>query len=141
MTPWRNMLLSMVAAWLLVGSVQAQTPANTLVTGVVLDQNGRVANDPLVVRILVDKKKVAEAKSREGLFQVDLAGQVAPTAEIAVVIRPQEFEQGTPEKARGYGGASQTVTLAQAQNLVFQVNFKYSAIPAVVGPYSELPAR
>jgi hypothetical protein len=121
--------------------IAAFSQGNTLVTGVVSDQNGRVPNDPLVLRIYAGKRKVAEIKTREGLFSCDLKGKVASNEQITVALRSQTFDAGQSEKARKYSDATVNRPLNYAQNIKLQVNFEYIRDQPVVGPYSEIPTQ
>ncbi len=120
---------------------QGTMNGNTLVTGVVTDQNGRVPNDPLVLRIYAGKRKLAEVKTSEGLFSCELKGKAASSEVINVVLREQAFDLGDADRARQYGEASSTQTLQKSQNLKLEVKFDYIGDQPVVGPYSEIPAR
>jgi hypothetical protein len=112
---------------------------NTLVTGVISDQNGQMPNDILEVRILAGKKKVAECKARDGLFMVDLEGLAAPDAELTILLREHLFDFGDEEKSRNYSEAKMTVTLMQAQNLHLKTHFVYEKDHPNVGPYASDP--
>lgn len=137
-------ILQLILGVLLLGiclPFTAFSQTNTFVTGVVIDQNGRMPNDPLVLSIYAGKRKVAETKTSAGLFSFDLKGKAEPDEGILVVLKSQSFEIGQPEKARKYSDARAYRTLQNAQNFKLQVNFEYIREQPVVGPYSEIPTQ
>jgi hypothetical protein len=140
---WRRCRLPI--AVLLLGIACLYTPAsaqgNTLVTGVITDQNGQVTNDLLEVRVYAGKKRLAETKAHDGLFVIDIAGLAAPNAEVTVQLRPQAFDKGDADKARTYSAATTTVALANAQNLHLKVQFDYAKDHPEVGPYPDMPKQ
>jgi hypothetical protein len=130
---------------LLIGAVSlfqiAFSQTNTLVTGVVTDQNGQVPNDPLEVRIYSGHRKLATVKAREGLFHSDLKGLAAPDDALTIELKAQSFELGNQDKARRYGHAETQCQLQNGQNLQLKVQFEYVQAQPATGPFPDKPVQ
>ena len=91
---------------------------NTLVTSVVLTENGTTISHAVLVRIYAHDSLVARLETRKGLLAVDLAGKVEPQEIIYVEI----WKDYTGTQLWNERTAVQT-TLANAQNL--KITLKY----------------
>jgi hypothetical protein len=114
---------------------------NTLVTGVLTDQNGQVPNDPLEVRIYSGNRKLATVKAREGLFHSDLKKLAASDEVLTIEIKAQSFELGKQDKARKYGNAETQCLLQNAQNLQLIVQFEFLQDQPETGPFPNQPGQ
>lgn len=96
---------------------------NTLLTGVVLEQNGDLVTEPIVLKLYRGNALLAEPLLLDhGLFSIDLQGQAVSSDRITIVIQKQEVN-GT-KFART---ASQTL-LGEGQNLQVLAEVTYRPI-------------
>lgn len=94
---------------------------NTMVTCVVTNGHEEKIPDDVEVRIYRDEELLMKVKTRNGLLSVDLAGKVAPTEEITVVIWR---DNSKPEYS--HEGKKVRTLLADAQNLKVKLVYTFS---------------
>jgi hypothetical protein len=109
------------------GEVTSKT--NTLVTGVILNQDSMEVPLDIPVSIYANSKLVAEVTSRHGLFSYEFSGQLNPDDVIGIVIKKHQAGKDEPEGS-SYGGGKLVTRLGDAQNikLVIQYDFPFEDI-------------
>jgi hypothetical protein len=105
---------------------------NTLVTGIIISPEGKLAQDPLDVEILIGNRTVARVQSDEGMFHADLEGKAKPDDQIIVKVHGATFDRGNYWKMRSYEDGKAQSQLSTAQNLRVEVKFTWN--------FSEKPA-
>ncbi len=97
---------------------------NTLVTGVILNQDSELVSIEIPVLIYAGKTLVAQVKTNNGMFRVDLGDKLKPDAVIEIVVR--ERKSSTKEVyLETYGPGKAISRLGDAQNVVVQVEYHF----------------
>ncbi len=99
------------------------TIQNTLVTGVVINQDERLILQELKVRIYRHGVQISEITTQHGMFSVDLEEWATPRDRIEVVIQREGASSYHP-----HGGKIIRTTLASAQNLNMQIQYDFPRI-------------
>lgn len=100
---------------------------NTLITGVVMNQDSVTLPYDFQVSVYANKVLVAKVKAHYGLFKVDLRGKVAPGDVVGLVIQSNSGTDPNNHEKIEHGATQRTLPLHEAQNvtLVMQYQFPY----------------
>jgi hypothetical protein len=109
------------------GTESNDTPwkTNTLVTGVVINQDSELVPLDIPILVYANKKLIAETQSSHGLFTIDLKDKLKPDDVIELVVKPKK-EDGTISRwGDSWGGGKATSRLGDAQNLNIKVEYHF----------------
>lgn len=125
---------------------------NTLITGVILNQDGDVIPLDFEISVFCKQVLITKIKTENGMFKCDLAGKVNPGDIVGLVIGantghvPETFDRGK------HGATKRTLPLRNAQNLELVVHYDFPYIeyridggigydaPPMAEPIPELPS-
>jgi hypothetical protein len=96
------------------GDDKSGPSVNTMLTGIVVDQNGRMVPVPLVLKIYRGSEVLTyPIEVSNGLFAVDLQGKADPSDRLTIVIRSQTVNKWTfaKSKTRTLLGEGQNLTV------------------------------
>jgi hypothetical protein len=97
---------------------------NTLVTGVILNQDSELVSIEIPVLIYSGKTLVAQVKTTNGMFRVDLGDKLHPDAVLEIVVRERKSTTKSVY-AEAYGPGKAITRLGDAQNVVVQVEYHF----------------
>jgi hypothetical protein len=97
---------------------------NTLVTGVIMNQDSELVPLDIPVLIFSGKTLVAEVKTSNGLFRVDLVNKLKPDDVIEIVVRERSNTKTTVLEDT-HGGGKAILRLGDAQNVVIKVDYDF----------------
>ncbi len=101
---------------------------NTLITGVIVNQDGEVV--PLDFEISIYSKQVliTKIKTENGMFKCDLAGKVSPGDIVGLVIGANTGHVPETLDKSKHGATKRTLPLRNAQNLELVVHYDFPYI-------------
>jgi hypothetical protein len=108
---------------------EVTTKTNTLVSGVILNQDSIEVPLDIPISIYANSKLVAKITSRNGLFSYEFDGQLKPDDVIGIVIQKHDARKDEPEGS-SYGAGKLVTRLGDAQNirLVIRYDFPYEDV-------------
>ncbi len=96
---------------------------NTMVTGVILNQDSTDMDVTLDISIFSKQKLVAKTTTRNGLFEIDLEGKVLPEDVVGLVIGANNARYADTDEKLKHHSAKRTMRLRDAQNIQLVVEF------------------
>lgn len=107
---------------------------NTLLTGVVLNQDDQLVPLDIPILIYADGELITKVTSSHGLFQCQLAGKAKPDAIITVMIRePKDLSKQAQWRGSNHGPGKVTTRLRDAQNLNIKIQYHFPTVRGRMG--------
>jgi hypothetical protein len=97
---------------------------NTLVTGIIMNQDSQLVPLDLPVLIYSGKVLIAEVKTSHGLFKVDLGNKLKPDAIIEIVVKGRKNDANAVY-LETYGAGKTVTRLGDAQNVIVKVEYHF----------------
>jgi hypothetical protein len=107
------------------GNGETPWKTNTLVTGVVINQDSELVPLEIPVLIYHGRTLVAQVMAVNGLFSIELDGKLKPEDVIEVVIKEHQNTSKSRYTRDGYGGGKASAKLMDAQNLNIKVHYEF----------------